>query len=167
MKPEVMSVFISFGSLIVACVSAYISWGNAQRQAELSHEQGVLTEKLNRQDQDFERKRFITALWDKMASIVEIRPDEQGHYNDADVLDALDTLELVSICWDHKIVDQWMVFLVFGKGFLLRVKEIEDINRPLEALRRTGPELLQDRLIISEVARQIEKMSRDQLQRKP
>lgn len=167
MKPEVISIFISLGSLLVASVSAYISWRNAQGQASLAREQGALTQRLSSQDQDFERKRFIIALWDKMANVLEIQPDQQGNYNDTDVLDALDTLELVSICWENNIVDQWMIFLVFGKSFLLRIKEVEDIRQPLTILRRTGPELLQERAVISVVAEKIEGMTKSQLQRRP
>lgn len=91
----IIAVVISFGSLIVASVAAYISWRNAQSQGEL-------TQRLKSQDVDYERKRFITALWDKMEDVAQIYPDEKGEYNEADIYYALNTLELVAICWQNK-----------------------------------------------------------------
>lgn len=148
---SIISVIIAFGSLIVSCVAAYISWKN-------SREQGKLTQRLRNQDQDFERKRFITALWDKMSEMVEIHPDDQGNYNENDILYALNTLELVAICWENKIIDEKMIFLVFGDNYNFRVHEIQSITQPLKHLRKTGQELLRERQVILNVNKDIQEM---------
>lgn len=147
----VIAIVIAFGSLVVASIAAYISWKNAQKQGEL-------TQRLKAQDQDFEKKRFVTALWDKMANLYEIQPDSQGAYKEAHVFDVLNTLELVATCWENNIVDRRIVFLVFGGSFSKRVQEIMSINKPLPKLRKTGTELLHERRLILAVKEDIDKM---------
>ena len=153
---SIIAAIISLGSLVVSSVAVYISRQNAK-------EQGQLTEQLKTQDQDFERKKFIVALWDKMADVSEIDKDEQGNYDETDIFYALNTLELVSVCWTNNIVDRRMIFLVFGDNFRSRVKEIEGIVSPLPILRRTGPELLHERQIILNVNRDIEETAAKQV----
>lgn len=147
----IISVIISFGSLLVSSIAVYISWANAQKQGEL-------TQRLNSQDQDFERKKFIAVLWDKIAEVPEIKKDENDEYNATDVWYALNTLELIAICWINNIIDRRMIFLIFGNNFRSRVGEIESIINPLKHLRKTGLELLHERQVILNVKREIEEM---------
>lgn len=152
----IISAIIAFGALIVSSVAVVISKQNARVQ-------GQLTERLRSQDQDFERKRFITALWDKMTEVAEIHPDAKGKYDEPDIFYALNTLELVSICWSDNIVDRRMIFLVFGDSFRSRVQEILTITSPLPTLRRAGTELLHQRQIILNVNKEIEDMAAKQV----
>ena len=178
---SIISTAISFGSLIASFMAFKTSKKNyrkqiqltqqqtnqgeqqlelSRQQTELSRQQGELTQRLNDQDQDFERKRFITALWDKMANVVEIQKNDQDEYDENDIFDALNTLELVAICWENEIIDRRMVFLVFGDNYRLRVKQIEQIDRRLQHLGRNGLELLQERQIILNVYDEINKMAK-------
>lgn len=154
MDIDIVSAIIAFGSLIVSSVAVYMSWKNAQQQGELA-------QRLNDQDQDFERKRFITALWDKMANVAEIQPNEKGEYDEEDIFDALNTLELVAICWQNKIIDTRMVYLVFGDSYSLRFQEIQGITQRLKKLRKTGPELLQERRQIKKVYEKIDQITNE------
>lgn len=164
---EIISTIISFGSLIVSYMAINISKKNSRQQRELAREQreltgkqGELTQRLQDQDEDFERKRFITALWDKMANVVEIHPNDQNEYDEHDIFDALNTLELVAICWKNNIIDQKMVFLVFGGSYRSRVDEIKLISKPLKDLRANGSKLLQERQIILDVYDEINNMAK-------
>ena len=115
-------------------------------------EQRTLQERLNRQESDFEKKRFITVLWDKMATVSNISRDEPI---EADVRYAVNTLELVSLCWQAGIVDKRMVILSFGRLFDSLYIQIEQISERLPGCGKTGHELLTQNPAISAVRRQI------------
>ena len=99
-----------------------------------------------------------------MTTVPEIQPDPTGNYNEMHVRYALDTLELVAICWVNKIVDQKIVSLAFGNNYRNRVREIEHISIPLQPnLRKTGNELLTERQVIRKVFNELEKLANDQI----
>ncbi|VTU31682.1 hypothetical protein H6CHR_03649 [Variovorax sp. PBL-H6] len=152
MQWPMLSVLVSIGSLLVACLAAYIAWSNAQKQIAtsllLTEKQAGLAERLNNRDADSDRKRFVVDLWDKMTEVTQILPDEKGEYNEHDIWNALNNLELVATCWQNEIVDKRMVGLAFGENYQLRVSEINSIDQHLPKLHRTGPQLLADRRII-------------------
>ena len=154
MAPSTLSVVVSFFSFLVACVAAYLSWHNAQRTT-------ALTARLKAQDVDYEKKRFFVELWDKMTAVYEIVPDDNGEYDENDVLDAANTMELVATCWENEIVDQRMVWLAFGKSYATRYHEMMQISRPLPNLRMTGPQILSDRPIIARVKEQLDQRFND------
>lgn len=90
-------------------------------------------------------------MWDKLSNLWEIQPDDAGKYDEGLVFENLNALELIAICWENQVIDKRMVYLICGESFILRVKEIEGIYKPLIHLRRNGPELLQERPVILRV----------------
>jgi hypothetical protein len=141
--------YIAIVAVMISIAAIYIAWRNAK-------EQGVLTERLNKQDVELDRKKLVTALWDRMSNLWEVRANEADQYNETYVWENLNSLELIAVCWENNIVDQQIVFLVCGKNYVLRVKEIEAIAQPLKELRKTGPELLHERQVILNVKRKFE-----------
>lgn len=150
---EISSVTVSIAAALISLGSLIVSYWNARRQTNL-------TRALKSQEREFERKKFVTVLWDKMTEVAELHPDEQGKYDETDIFYALSTLELVAICWACGLVDRNLLFLVWGDSFRLRVKEIEGIERPLQVLRKTGPELLRDRQVIMNVRDEMNEMAK-------
>lgn len=149
MKPEVIVTIIA---AVVSSVSVVVSIISVRLVNKQAIEQKALQERLNDQESNFEKKRFIISLWDKMTAISSINP---GKPVEVDVRNAVNTLELVSICWQAGIVDKRMVVLSFGNLFNSLYVQIEQIHQRLPGCGRTGHELLSHNPAISAVRNQI------------
>jgi len=107
----------------------------------------VVTIKLKRRDVIYERRRlFITGLWDKIISVKSINATNAT----ADrVIELLNTLELVALCWENEIADRELIARGFGTPYCQMVDAIQGIvkgkgyDRVIAEIG-TGSELLKD-----------------------
>ena len=140
--PITLDNLISIIALVISVIAIAISINNQRREHH------------------FDSKRFIINIWDKMANIPKILPVD-GDYIEDDIFEALNTLELVAICWQNNIINKNMIYLVFGESYLLRIDEIENISDTLPKLNKTGSELLNNRQVIINVREDIRNMRRE------
>jgi hypothetical protein len=107
----------------------------------------VVTIKLKRRDVIYERRRlFITALWDKLISVKSINTTNATAER---VVELLNTLELVALCWENEIADRELIARGFGTAYCQMVDAIQGIVKgkgydPVIAEIGTGAELLKD-----------------------
>ena len=115
----------------------------------------LTAQQLKQHDAALDRRRFVTTLWDKMTQVKKIDPAAPI---EEDVKFALNTLDLIAVCWINLIVDKEMIVVVFGDNFILRTNEIKLVPK-LPLIQRTGMELLQsDYHILLTVESEIQEM---------
>ena len=104
-------LLVSIVALIASASAIFISWRT--------------TTKLKKQDITIDkRKLFITALWDRLTAV---RGLNSTNVTRERILEVLNTLELVALCWDEDIVDRTLVARAFGASYNERVDEIKRI----------------------------------------
>jgi len=121
----------------------------------------VTTYKLKNKDMDFDRRKFFVAiLWDKLIAVRGINPT---HVTDDLVMNVVNTLELVAICWENNIIDKNLILNSFGNSYCQRVKEIDGIikghhanyDNVINKIGMSGPDLLDYSEVIRPVCAQI------------
>ena len=128
---EVAKFAASIGALLISIAAIIVS--------------ASVTKKLKNRDVIYERRRlFITALWDKLVAVKGVNP---GNATVERVIEVLNTLELVALCWEDEVADRTLVARAFAKGYCDLVKQIQGIvpgkgyDDVIKVLG-TGPDLL-------------------------
>ncbi len=105
------------------------------------------------------RKLFITALWDKLTAVRGLNPTNVTQER---LLEVLNTLELVALCWDANIIDRDLVARAFGASYNERVDELKRIvlgtdydQNKINSLGADGPTYLRLYGNVERVAREI------------
>ncbi len=144
---ETVKLVVSIAALIISGVAIFMS-----RRVAI---------KLKNQDIANDRRRlFITALWDKLTAV---RGLDSGNATRERVVEVLNTLELVALCWESNIVDKDLVTRAFGDSYSLRVAEVNGITSGkgyddlIEELGMDGPRLLEQYARIVPVCNEIKK----------
>lgn len=107
----------------------------------------VLTKKLKNRDVLYERRKlFITALWDKLVAVRGLDP---GNVTVERVIEVLNTLELVALCWEDEVADRSLVARAFAQSYCELVDQIQAIVPGAgydDVIKKlgTGPSLLAD-----------------------
>jgi hypothetical protein len=173
MDMPALEAIATAGSFVVAIVAFVASWKTGKKQSEaderiarnhaeaqerIANNHANLEKQLRAQYDDYERKKFVTTLWDKLAEVNVLEKPKGGTYDDiaTAIYYAVSTLELVSICWTHNLVDQDMMYLVFGVNYMARVNDIRRIREPIIGYK-DGDDLLDAHKTIGDVYELIRK----------
>ena len=139
-------LLVAILALIASVTAIVISWKTATRLKQ-------------RDIQIDKRKLFITALWDRLTAV---RGLNSTNVTQERLLEVLNTLELVALCWDADIVDRDLVVRAFGASYNERVDEIKRIDLgtdydqdKINSLGGTGPTYLRLYSNVERVAQQI------------
>jgi hypothetical protein len=139
-------LMVSILALIASVTAIVMSWRTA-------------TQLKQRDIQIDKRKLFITTLWDKLTAV---RGLNATNVTQERLLEVLNTLELVAVCWDADIVDRDLVVRAFGASYNERVDEIKrivpgtDYNEDkINSLGGTGPTYLRIYGNVEKVAQEI------------
>ena len=127
--------------------------------------------RVKAQDVAHDRRRlFITALWDKLTAV---RGINAGNATKELVLNTINTLELVALCWDEGIVDRELICRAFGDSYCQRTAEIESITQAngygkvIRDLEMDGPTLFKYYNLVQPVREQIRAMMHSKLLKSP
>ena len=147
-----VTAVLSLLSVIISIIAIVLT----SKQAQISR---TLEERLDNRDRAIENRRFVTTeLWDRMTQLNHVDP---ASIVPEDVRRAVNTLQMIAMCWNAQLVDREMVVIAFGTFFDELCAEITAINSPIAGLRRTGYELISQTPAISTVRDEI----RTQLQK--
>ena len=139
-SPESWKLLVAVLALLTSLTAMVVSWRTATKLKEKDIE-------LKKHDIEHnKRKLFITALWDRLVDVKALNP---GNVTRERILEVLNTLELVALCWEENVVDRRLIALAFGDNYIDRVAEIRRIvigsdysEDTINKLRGDGPSYL-------------------------
>jgi hypothetical protein len=102
---SVLALLISIVAVVVASRTAF-----EVKKRDLAHDR---------------RRLFITSLWDRLTAVRGINKE---NVNRDLVLDTLNTLELVALCWNADVADRDLIFRSFADSYCRRTMEIESLT---------------------------------------
>jgi len=146
-----LALLVSIISLIVTGHFAAKQAALQERQLSLSKDTEALTERLSRDEATVESRRFFSILWEKYILLSKINPQSPI---EPDVRRAINTFELIALCWQANVVDKEMVVLSFGADYNLICGQIEQ-SVEVPGTGKSGAELLNEHPSIMRVRTEI------------
>lgn len=110
-------------SVIAVIITAIIAWLVFQGQKKLS------------------QRQLIIPLWKYLSNIREIDPEKPIA---SDVINLVNTLELVAICCEGGMVDEDVIRRTFSDGFIRHSDAILKINSKIPGLGKDGQTLFKE-----------------------
>jgi hypothetical protein len=80
-------------------------------------------------------------LWPYLIDINRIDPETSAP---EEIRKAVNTLELVALCWEANIIDKQIIQRTFESTYINIYEQVESVTRKLPKLERTGRELLNE-----------------------
>ncbi|MGR5312560.1 DUF4760 domain-containing protein [Photobacterium damselae] len=110
-------------SVIAVIITAIIAWLVFQGQKKLS------------------QRQLIIPLWKYLSNIREIDPEKPIA---SDVINLVNTLELVAICCEGGMVDEDVIRRTFSDGFIHHSDAILKINSNIQGLGKDGKTIFKE-----------------------
>lgn len=120
----------SFGFLLT-CIGFYISW-------RIHVNQKTLTEKISNSQELLAQRQLLVPLWGYISTLNEINSQSPIV---PDVIKAVNTLELVALCCEGKMIDEKVIKRTFSNEFIKIYEQIEACQN-LAGLNKSGKTLL-------------------------
>jgi hypothetical protein len=120
----------SFGFLLT-CIGFYISW-------RIHVNQKTLTEKISNSQELLAQRQLLVPLWGYISTLNEINPQSPIV---PDVIKAVNTLELVALCCEGRMIDEKVIKRTFSNEFIKIYEQIEACQN-LTGLNKSGKTLL-------------------------
>jgi uncharacterized membrane-anchored protein YhcB (DUF1043 family) len=110
-------------------------------QRDLAREQDKLQKDLADKDQLSQRRSALVGLWPYLIDIHHIDPEQSAAEQ---VRQAVNTLELVALCWEANIIDKDVIQRTFESTYIEIYEQVLSVRRKLPSLDKTGRELLNE-----------------------
>lgn len=134
MSPEQVSI----AGVAMAAVSIAVACMALAQAARAERGQAALAEKLAAQERLLSQRQFLLPLWDHLSALREINPEQPATPL---VVQAVNTLELVALCWEGDLIDRDLIRRTFMTRYLQMYGWIEACGK-LPGLNKSGRELL-------------------------
>jgi hypothetical protein len=126
--------------------------GQKKLTRQLSKEQGELQEKLEQRHENLQkyladkdsistRRAALVELWPYLIDIHRIDPEKSAP---EEIRKAVNTLELVALCWEANIIDKEVIQRTFESTYINIYEQVLSVTRRLPSLEKTGRELLNE-----------------------
>ena len=126
-EKDVWDVITSVGTGLAVLVAAIATLVSVRVARSVSLQQAKL-----------QQRQFAAELFDFLVKTVHINPDSPV---EPDVVQMVNTLELISVSVEAEMVDAAVIRRIFRSTFLELVREIEQVRR-MPGLNKSGPDLL-------------------------
>ena len=130
---EKLSLVLATFSALLAAGAVLISLFTFRRQVELTkslHEQQIL----------LSQRQIFISLWPTLSNLRKLDPQKPIH---PDVVNAVNTLQLLAVCCEGGAVDALLVRRAFADSFLEMCDMIESVPK-MASLGKSGLELLRE-----------------------
>ena len=78
-------------------------------------------------------------LWNNLQGLNDIDPSDPVWL---DVIQAVNILELIAICWEGQLIDENIIRRMYGRLYIDIYHKIEDCKNPPESVSKNGKEML-------------------------
>lgn len=123
MDAQMLGAISTALSVIAVIITAIIAWLVFQGQKKLS------------------QRQLIIPLWKYLSNIREIDPKKPIA---SDVINLVNTLELVAICCEGGMVDEEVIKRTFSDGFIHHSEAILRINNNIQGLGKDGKTIFKE-----------------------
>lgn len=121
----------------------------------LHREQIDTSRKLHHEQILLNQRQLLLPLWDHLSNINDIDTDAEKTIW-VDVVKAVNTLELVALCWEAQAIDQNIIRRTFGDKFVQFYEKIQDCKKPPPGWK-TGRQYLQENRAASKLYEEIKR----------
>ena len=139
----VRALAVSIGALVTA--AAFV-WS-----FRIHRDQTVLARELNRQQRLLAQRQLLLPLWDYLRNIRSVHPTDP---DEEDLIETVNTLELVALCLEGELVDKTLILRTFGEKYLELCGQIKDA-RPKKGKWKSGRALLEDNPAASNLCKEL------------
>ena len=143
-------------------ISACLEWSEkthtttskeqGELQQRLTKEHGELQEQLDQRHENLQkyladkdsistRRAALVELWPYLIDIHRIDPEKSAP---EEIRKAVNTLELVALCWEANIIDKEVIQRTFESTYINIYEQVLSVTRRLPSLEKTGRELLNE-----------------------
>jgi uncharacterized membrane protein YccC len=112
-----------------------------QRTNELQEAANELQDRISKTDRLLTQRAQLVPLWHYWSQVSHINPESP-----AQIIDTVNTLELVALCWEAHIVDPEIIESTFADTFIEIYEEIDkcqDVELS-DGVRKSGRQLLRE-----------------------
>jgi hypothetical protein len=124
-----------------------------------------ITWKVHKNQKLLAQRQLLLPLWEYMSKLREINPAEPIA---PDVINLVNTLELVALCCEGGLIDEKIILRTFRESFIKHYTEIDRCNT-INGLNKTGKQLLMENRAASKFYSRLmhDHISQDQISSRP
>ena len=124
---------------ISGAVGAFISGLAIVGTIVIYRQQQSLTKLIHKQQMLLTQRQFLLPVWAYLIKLDDINPAKPVWL---DVIKAVNTLELVAICWEGELIDQDIIRRTFLSQYIDFYQKIEGCKNPPTGIRLDGKQML-------------------------
>lgn len=137
---------------IAGAVGSFLAAVAIWQTIKISRNQEKLSRDIHRQQMLLTQRQYLLPLWDHMTKLNDIDSTNPVW---VDVINAVNILELVAICWEGQLIDENIIRRMFSKQYIEFYQRIEECRNPPANVRRDGKEMLLESRAATRLYRQL------------
>lgn len=106
---------------------------------ELQTQQLELQERLHRQQMLLDQRQILLGLWDKVHTLPGVNPQKPVW---KDVITAVNTLELIAVCWEGEIVDRDIIRRMYSDVYIETFEQVVECRNAPANVAGDGRKIL-------------------------
>lgn len=134
---EIWQIISSIASAIAAGIAGFAAW----QAIKLHKEQQILSKTIHDQQILLSRRQLLLPLWDYLDDLADIDTSEPVW---EDVRKASNILELVAVCWEGQMIDEYVIRRFFAMTYIEFYEKIGQCLKPPANFPMDGPAMLRN-----------------------
>jgi hypothetical protein len=106
--------------------------------------QNKLSRELAARDERLAQRQLIVPLWEYLSSVPDIAPNDKGQYVEPNLIRAVNTLELVALCCEGKMIDEQVIIRTFSDVYVRIYDAIKMVPKIQSRRGISGADLLRE-----------------------
>lgn len=143
--PQIVALVLSAIGVIVSAVAAITAASTARNQASLSR-------MIHQNQMTLSQRQLFLDIWPRLVSLAEIDPAKPVG---PDVINAVNVLELVALCWEGGMVDADVIRRSFGEVYLRfhdNIMKVPNLGIP----NKSGSDMIRENPSIGRLFKQLQ-----------